>query len=220
MISRTGHYEPVAREGFVFIIPVFFLAIVAWWLNYPWISLFFVVLTVCVALFFRNPERISPEGEHIVLSPADGTVVELVENVSSETFPEQSLKRISIFMSVFNTHVNRCPVSGTVVDIAYFKGNFVDARNPSASISNERNSVVITGDHGRLEVVQIAGMIARRIVCWVRKGDAVQRGDRFGLIRFGSRLDVYLPNNFSFAIQVGAKVRSGVSIIAQSTKVS
>lgn len=219
MISRTGHYEPVAREGFVFIIPVLLISVAAWWLNYPWISLSFIVLAVCVALFFRNPERISPDGENIVLSPADGTVVELVENVRSETFPEQSLKRISIFMSVFNTHVNRCPVSGTVTSIAYLKGKFLDAREPAASIANERNSVVITGDHGRLEVVQIAGMIARRIVCWVREGDAVRRGDRFGLIRFGSRLDVYLPKSFIFSIQVGTKVRAGVSIIAENKDV-
>ncbi|MEI8183375.1 MAG: phosphatidylserine decarboxylase family protein [Desulfomonile sp.] len=215
MISKTGHYEPIAREGFVFIIPPLLISIAAWWLHYPWTSLFFIGLAVAVALFFRNPERLPPDEDNIVLCPADGTVVELVENVGSETSPEHSLKRISIFMSVFNTHVNRCPVSGTVTKIAYSRGKFLDARKPSASVINEHNTVVIDGDHGRLEVVQIAGMIARRIACWVREGDEVRRGDRFGLIRFGSRLDVYMPKSFTFSVKVGAKVRAGTTIIAE-----
>jgi phosphatidylserine decarboxylase len=217
MISRTGHYEPIAREGFVFIIPPAALSIVSWWLSYPWISLFFLLLSVCVALFFRNPERIPPEGEGTVLSPADGTVVELVDDARSDNVATYPLRRMSIFMSIFNTHVNRCPVSGTVVKITHVSGKFLDARESAASEINERNSIVLE-DHAQLEVVQIAGKVARRIVCWVREGDQVRRGERFGLIRFGSRLDVYLPQNFTFTVGVGTKVRAGVTIIAKENQ--
>jgi len=215
MISRAGHYEPVAREGFVFILPLGLIALFSWWTGYPWISLTFILLTVVVALFFRNPERIPPLRDGIVISPADGRVVEMVEDVRSEALPDIPLKRISVFMSVFNVHVNRWPISGTVRKIKHVPGRFLDARESAASEINEHNSIVIEGKHGPIEVVQIAGMIARRIACWVREGDEVLQGQRFGLIRFGSRLDVYLPENYSFVVEKGARVRAGVTIIAE-----
>ncbi len=215
MICKAGHYEPIAREGYIFFVPFAVLAFFMWLSNYPWASLAFLLISGAMAAFFRNPNRVPPEGEGLVLSPADGTVVQVVEEAQSEDLPGVPLKRISIFMSVFNVHVNRWPMSGTVQRIRHVNGRFLDAREADASIVNEHNSIVLQGDEGTIEVVQIAGKIARRIACWVREGDAVQRGDRFGLIRFGSRLDVYLPPDFSFEVPIGARVRAGETVIAK-----
>jgi len=214
MIAKAGHYEPVAREGYPFIVPPTVLGFVCWWFGYPWASLGFLTLAVAVIFFFRNPERIPPEGEGIIISPADGTVMQVVENVRSDNLPGLTVKRISIFMSVFDTHVNRCPISGVVRKVKHVPGRFLDAREPDSSLVNEHNSVVIQDEDGPIEVVQIAGKIARRIACWVNEGDPVKRGERFGLIRFGSRLDVYLPERMSFVVTPGTTVRAGVTIIA------
>ena len=214
MIAKAGHYELIAREGYPFIVPPALLALISWWLGYPWASLVLLVLTVAVICFFRNPERITPEGEGIIVSPADGTVMQVLENVRSENLPGLPLRRISIFMSVFNTHVNRCPVSGVVKNIKHVPGRFLDAREPASSLVNEHNSVVLQDHNDAIEVVQIAGKVARRIACWVREGDQVRQGERFGLIRFGSRLDVYLPESMRFVVNVGTTVRAGVTIIA------
>ena len=216
MIRPAGHYEPIAREGLVFIVPLFLVALVSWWYGHPWVSLFFLAAAVCVCLFFRNPERTPPEGEHLVLSPADGRVVEIVDDARSDRLDESRLKRISIFMSIFNVHVNRSPISGTVRKIDHRPGSFLDARDPEASVVNERNSLIIRGNDYDLEVVQIAGKVARRIACWVAEGEHVRRGQRFGLIRFGSRLDVYLPKHFSIHVEVGGRVRAGVSVLAKA----
>lgn len=216
MISRAGHYEPIAREGFVFILPPAILSVASWWIGHPWISLFLLILSVAIALFFRNPERTTPPGKGVVVSPADGRVVEFVENVASEHLQAGPLKRISIFMSLFNTHVNRWPVSGTVRRITHVPGTFLDAREPAASTNNEQNIIVVQTEASAIEVVQVAGKIARRIACWVREGDEVTRGNRFGLIRFGSRLDVILPDEYSFEVEIGTKVRAGETIIARA----
>jgi len=215
MICKAGHYEPIAREGHIFIVPPLLLSFALWWTGYPWVSFVLLILACTVALFFRNPERISPQGEGIVISPCDGTVAAILEHTHSTNIPDTPLKRISIFMSVFNVHVNRWPISGTVKKIQHFAGGFLDARDPQASLTNEHNSLVVHAVDNTVEVVQIAGKIARRIACWVSEGDQVQQGDRFGLIRFGSRLDVYLPQNFSLEVPIGTKVRAGVTIIAR-----
>jgi phosphatidylserine decarboxylase len=215
MICKAGHYEPIAREGYIFFVPFVLLAFYLWLFSYPWASLVFLLISAGIAAFFRNPNRVSPEGEGLVLSPADGTVVQVVADAQSENLPGVPLQRISIFMSVFNVHVNRWPISGTVQHIRHVNGRFLDAREADASIVNEHNAIVLEGDGRTIEVVQIAGKIARRIACWVREGDAVQRGDRFGLIRFGSRLDVYLPPDFSFEAPIGSRVRAGETIIAK-----
>src|SRR5271157_328904 len=214
MIAKAGHYEPIAREGYPFIAPPALLALTSWWFGYPWASLGLLALTVAVIFFFRNPERIPPEAGGIIVSPADGTVMQVLENVRSDNLPGLPLKRISIFMSVLNTHVNRCPVSGVVKNVKHVSGRFLDAREPASSLVNEHNSVVLQDHDDTIEVVQIAGKVARRIACWVREGDQVRQGERFGLIRFGSRLDVYLPESMRFAVQVGTTVRAGVTIIA------
>ncbi|MBI5248283.1 MAG: phosphatidylserine decarboxylase family protein [Desulfomonile tiedjei] len=215
MICKAGHYEPIAREGYVFFVPIAVLSFVLWLFGCSWSSLGFLLISAGVAAFFRNPNRFPPEGDALVLSPADGKVVQIVEDAHSDNLPGVSLKRISIFMSVFNVHVNRWPLSGTVQRVQHFSGRFLDAREPDASKVNEHNSVVLQTQEGDIEVVQIAGLIARRIACWVSEGDRVQRGDRFGLIRFGSRLDVYLPPGFSFEVPIGARVRAGETIIAK-----
>jgi len=215
MIAKGGHYEPVAREGLPFIIPPFALALVFWLGDYPWTSLLFLLISAAIGLFFRNPERVTPQGRGIVTSPADGRVVEIVAGAESGNLEGIPLKRVSIFMSIFNVHVNRCPISGTVEKVVHVPGQFLDARESQASMVNEHNCVVLRGEDGPIEVVQIAGKIARRIACWISKGDNVRMGERFGLIRFGSRLDVYLPENFSFVVDVGNRVRSGETIIAR-----
>jgi phosphatidylserine decarboxylase len=217
MICKAGHYEPIAREGFVFIIPGLIASFLLWWTGHPWSSFTFLLLSIAIALFFRNPERDSPQEAGTVLSPADGRVVEVVENVTSQNLPGPQLKRISIFMSVFDVHVNRWPISGTVEQIKHVPGRFLDARESAASEVNEHNSIVVRGDDASIEVVQVAGKVARRIACWVEEGDRVTQGDRFGLIRFGSRLDVYVPDNFSVLVRPNDIVKAGLSIIARTT---
>jgi phosphatidylserine decarboxylase len=216
MICKAGHYEPIAREGFVFIIPGIFISFLLWWTGYSYGSFAFLLLSIAVALFFRNPERVPPRQDGIVLSPADGRVVEILENVRSEDLPGSPLKRVSIFMSLFDVHVNRWPISGTIVKIKHVPGRFLDARESAASEVNEHNSIVLSGEEATIQVVQVAGKVARRIACWVNEGDQVNQGDRFGLIRFGSRLDVYLPDNFSVVVGPNDIVKAGLSIIARS----
>ncbi|MDQ1239103.1 MAG: phosphatidylserine decarboxylase [Thermodesulfobacteriota bacterium] len=215
MISRTGHYELIAREAYPFMIAFFLPSVIAWWWVYPWVSLVFLCLTAFVAFFFRNPERVIPGIQGAVLAPADGVVAEVLDLTASENLPGVPLRRVSIFMSVFNVHVNRAPVSGKVTRIVHIPGTFVDAREASASLRNERNSLTIITEAGEFEVVQIAGKIARRIVCWVTEGDNLNRGDRFGLIRFGSRVDVYMPLQASITVTVGSKVKAGETAIAR-----
>jgi phosphatidylserine decarboxylase len=215
MISPVGHYEPIAREGYAFVIAPALAAFGFWWFGYPWVSLLFLVVSVGIALFFRNPERAPPEDPTIALAPADGRVAQIEPRVESRNIPGCAFKRISIFMSIFNVHVNRWPVSGQVRRITHVPGGFVDARDPAASLTNEHNSIVLDTTNGPIEVVQIAGMIARRIACWVREGDQVRQGERLGLIRFGSRVDVYLPDNYAFTVDIGTKVSAGVTIIAK-----
>jgi phosphatidylserine decarboxylase len=158
---------------------------------------------------------VTPEEHGIIVSPADGRIVEIVDNTASDHLAGVPLKRLSIFMSLFNVHVNRCPVSGVVEKIVYVPGRFLDARESEASRVNEHNCVVLNGEDGSIEVVQVAGLLARRIACWIRQGDRVRQGERFGLIRFGSRLDVYLPENYCLVVNVGSTVRAGESIIAR-----
>jgi phosphatidylserine decarboxylase len=215
MIAKGGHYELVAREGIVFVAPLLILAFLSWIAGHSVAGFIFLLLSVAVALFFRNPERVTPQADGIIVSPADGKVVTIVDDATSDNLKGLRLRRVSIFMSIFNVHVNRCPITATVEKIAHVPGRFLDARDPQASIVNEHNRVVMKGDDGPIEVVQIAGKIARRIACWIRVGDLVRQGERFGLIRFGSRLDVYVPENYSFVVTIGDTVRAGESIIAR-----
>ncbi|MBW2331871.1 MAG: phosphatidylserine decarboxylase family protein [Deltaproteobacteria bacterium] len=177
------------------------------------LALFFLAVTFFVCFFFRDPERVIPEDEKAVVSPADGKVVEVSVVQETDFAPEKMLK-ISIFMSIFNVHVNRTPDNGTVTDVVYYPGKFFSANLDKASRDNERNAVSLEIGRGRkLIVVQVAGLIARRIICKIRKGDRLSRGERFGMICFGSRLDVYLPPDTAPAVSVGDKVLAGTSVL-------
>ncbi|MBM4325569.1 MAG: phosphatidylserine decarboxylase family protein [Deltaproteobacteria bacterium] len=215
MAAGTNHKEPIAREAFPYMLAPALLAAVLWWWDLPWLALFFLVATIAIALFFRNPDRKSPEADGLVVSPADGTVVEIAENARSTNLDRAPLKRISIFMSVFNVHVNRSPMTGRVEKITYSKGKFLDAREKDASGVNEQNSLLLKSGEDTIEVVQVAGKVARRIACWVSEGDEMARGERFGLIHFGSRLDVYLGPEFEARVAVRARVRAGETVIAE-----
>lgn len=205
--------RPVAREGYPFILGSAFATAIVAILGLYVLALFFLAVTFFVCFFFRDPERVIPEKKGAVVSPADGKVVEVSVVPESDFVPEKMLK-ISIFMSIFNVHVNRTPDNGTVTDVVYYPGKFFSANLDKASRDNERNAVSLEIGRGRkLIVVQVAGLIARRIICKIRKGDRLSRGERFGMICFGSRLDVYLPPDTAPAVSVGDKVLAGTSVL-------
>ena len=176
-----------------------------------------VGLTIWCYYFFRDPERVVPEAPGLIVSPADG-IVSLIEPAvppAELDLPDVPLTRVSVFMSVFNCHVNRSPVAGMVEKIAYRPGKFLNASLDKASADNERNSLLIRMEDGRaLPVVQIAGLVARRIVSFTREGGVLDRGERFGLIRFGSRLDVYLPEGVTPSVRIGQTMVAGETVIA------
>lgn len=176
---------------------------------------FFLALTFLVLHFFRDPQRIIVPDEKTVLSPADGKVI-VIDGVHEAPFTGKPALKVSIFMSVFDVHVNRIPISGTVNGIQYRKGRFVPAQKPDASIRNEQNCIWIRGQGDvDLFMTQVAGLIARRIVCWPSVGDQVEQGERFGMIRFGSRMDVYLPTNCEILVTRGQHVYGGETILCR-----
>lgn len=184
------------------------LALVGWW-----VAAAPFVLVACFSLwFFRDPDRNPPPGPGVV-SPADGLVLSVTEE-EDERFLKTRARKISIFMSVWSVHVNRAPLAGVVEDVRYEPGRFFKAHLEKSSRENEHNAILLrTADEDRIVFVQIAGVIARRIACWVSPGDEVRRGQRVGLIRFGSRLDVYLPLEARVKVRPGEKVRAGQSIL-------
>ncbi|HID29720.1 MAG TPA: phosphatidylserine decarboxylase family protein [Desulfobacterales bacterium] len=205
--------RPIAREGYPFILASAFATATVAILGLYMLALFFLAVTLFVCFFFRDPERVIPEEEKAVVSPADGKVVEVGVVEGSDFAPEKMLK-IGIFMSIFNVHVNRIPHNGTVSDVVYHPGKFFSANLDKASRDNERNAVSLEiGSGRRLIVVQVAGLIARRIICKIGKGDRLSRGERFGMICFGSRLDVYFPADSASAVSVGDKVLAGTSVL-------
>jgi phosphatidylserine decarboxylase len=203
---------PIAREGYPFILIAFFCIIVVWLAGLRWLEFLFVPLGVFVVAFFRDPERVVPNDANSVTSPADGRVIK-VERIKDEKFLKTDVLRICIFMNVFNVHVNRAIASGTVVDVIYNPGKFFNASLDKASMHNEQNAVIMERGGRKFAFNQIAGLIARRIVCYAKPGMKYEKGQRFGLIRFGSRVDVYLPSGCKAAVKVGEKVRAGSSIL-------
>jgi phosphatidylserine decarboxylase len=165
-------------------------------------------------LFFRDPERNILKGENLILSPADGRILGISEIQGKDT-STSPLKQISIFMSVLNCHINRIPISGKVILCEYNPGKFLPAFKEKASMFNEQNTIHIQNDHLEIGIRQIAGLIARRIVCRAKQGDLVDQGNRFGLIRFGSRVDLLLPSNIEILVHPGQKVKAGLSSIAR-----
>ncbi len=208
---------PIAPDGFPFIVAPAVLAGVSAFLGARGVSLFFLAATLFVLWFFRNPERVPPEDEKAIISPADGRVIK-IEEVDEKEMLREKVRKVSIFMNVFNVHVNRAPCAGTVMEIAYRNGKFFSANLDKASALNERNSVLIErADGNRILTIQIAGIIARRIVCWVREGMSVAKGERFGMIRFGSRLEVFMPLGATISVKLGDKVRAGETTIGYLT---
>ena len=210
-----------AREGYRFIGIATVLAVAAFALalaRRSWslwlLAIVITILALWVAYFFRDPERSGERGTHIVVAPADGKVIMITE-VDEPAFVGGKATRLSIFMNVFNVHVNRYPVDGTVEYVHYNSGKFLNAAAEKSSIENEQSSVGIdTGTH-RILVRQIAGLIARRIVTYSQKGQQVKQGDRMGLIRFGSRVDVFLPTNSRLRVQLGALTTAGTTVLAE-----
>jgi phosphatidylserine decarboxylase len=206
---------PISREAVRFLLPLVILAVSLMVFHLWALGWLFFFLALFVLFFFRDPERRIPEDPSLLLSPADGRVV----RVEEYSHPELgSRRRISIFLSVFNVHINRFPMAGRITRIQYFPGRFLAAFRPEASQQNERNTLEIQSGETLIQVTQIAGLIARRIVCWKKPGDAVARGERFGLIRFGSRVDLDLPKELEILVKIGDSLRGGRDVVARSKK--
>jgi phosphatidylserine decarboxylase len=207
--SKEAHSGIIAREGIPFILIFLFFSVSSFFLGSTGSGTIFLIITAFIAWFFRNPERKTPEYEKLVISPADGKILK-IEDLNEKEFMVGPCKKVSIFMNVFNVHVNRIPYSGQVTMIRYKTGKFFSADLDKASEANEKNIVKIKGNDGEeILVVQIAGLIARRIVCWIQEGMYVRKGDRFGLIRFGSCVELYLPVDCVVSVKVGEKVVAG-----------
>ncbi len=207
--------QPVAREGYPFIGLFAFVTLVFALLGWGFPAVVLLALTLFTVYFFRNPERIVPQGEGLVVAPADGEVI-FVGEVDEDEYLNGRVQKISIFMSVFNVHVNRVPLSGKVVEMFYRRGEFFNASLDKASDQNEQAGILLEDEKGRqILFVQIAGLIARRIVTYPVVGDLIKVGQRYGLIRFGSRVDVYLPLDADIDVVLGDKTVAGESILGR-----
>lgn len=212
---RTLFAVPIRREGYPFIAIALVAALLLGWLWSPlfWIG---VILALWVCYFFRDPARVTPVRDGLVVSPADGRIsmIATVPPPAEMGLPPEPLLRISVFMNVFDCHVNRSPVAGRISRIAYTPGLFLNAELDKASEHNERSALVIESGATRVGVVQIAGLVARRIVGFVREGDTLGAGERFGLIRFGSRVDIYLPLTAEIMAGIGQTAIAGETVLA------
>lgn len=200
----------MVKDGFRFALPPLIVGIVLMFFRW-WLGAGFVILGLFVLYFFRDPERQIPSEPGAVVSPADGRIVEVVD----EPLGGRPGKRISIFLSVFDVHVNRAPVGGQVRGVEYHRGRFMAAWNEKASLANEQNAITLATPAGEMTFKQIAGWVARRILCWTQIGDEVRIGQRIGMIRFGSRVDVWLPSDAEILVQRGQHVAGGATQIAR-----
>lgn len=204
---------PVAKEGYPFIFLAGFATLILALLSCSWGASLGLILTAFVLYFFRDPERFIAEKDHAIVSPADGKVI-YVEKKHDDEYCKEDIWKISIFMNVFNVHVNRMPLAGRVEKIRYAPGKFYSADSEKGALLNEKCGCVVKHHSGRcVAFVQVAGLIARRIVNWLEVGDTTTKGERFGLIRFGSRVDVYVPADTAVAVEKGQKVRAGETVI-------
>ena len=204
---------PVAKEGYPFIGYAVFITLIFALFGQSFLTVIALICSTFIICFFRDPERFVPQNENAIVSPADGKII-LIENVTDDRFTEGEALKVSIFMNVFNVHVNRVPFNGTVEKIIYVPGKFYSADSKNAELKNEYCATILTTDNGKkLAYVQIAGLIARRIICWHEKGDIAVKGRRFGLIRFGSRVDLFLPPETSLIVERGQKVSAGETTI-------
>jgi phosphatidylserine decarboxylase len=204
---------PIAREGYTLIAVAALIALALWWLAGSIGGLAGIAVFALVLNFFRDPERTPPADEGLIVAPADGRVI-VVTPVREERFLKADTTKISIFMSPLNVHVNRNPVSGTVVGTHYNHGKYLRAFAEKASLDNEQNAIVVEDARGRrLCFVRIAGFVARRIICYLQPGMSIRRGERCGIIKFGSRLDVYVPPEVEVRVQVGDRTTAGETVI-------
>ena len=207
---------PIHREGWPFIaVCAVVAAALTWWLE-P-LGYVGIIVTAWCAYFFRNPDRVTPVRSGLVVSPADGNVQSIVGAIPPEELDmgDQSLIRVAIFMNVFNVHVNRVPIDGKISAMSYRPGKFFNASLDKSSVDNERQSLKITTAEGQdIAFIQIAGLLARRIRCWAKLGDIMRAGERFGLIRFGSRVDIYLPEGVQPLVSIGQTVIAGETVLA------
>jgi phosphatidylserine decarboxylase len=201
----------MVKDGYKFAASPILLGIVLVVLHWNWIGGVLIFLGLFVMFFFRDPERTPPQDPDTIVSPADGRVMENVE----ESFNGKPGRRISVFLSILDVHVNRSPVAGRITAIEYRTGKFYAAMRRRASAENEQNSFHVRSDRGEVVFKQIAGWVARRIVCWKSVGDSVVRGERVGMIRFGSRMDIWLPEGVEILIRPGQHVAGGTSVLAR-----
>ena len=214
----------VHPEGRKFVVIAAAIAAVFWWVvDWDWIGWIAFGLTLWTAAFFRDPIRTTPTGEGLIVAPADGLVTMITtvppprELVGEDGLPDEPVIRVSIFMSVFDVHINRTPIAGTIARVVYIAGKFLNADLDKASEDNERQHILVVGDDGtKVAFTQIAGLVARRIVPWIKIGDRVAAGQRVGLIRFGSRVDVYLPAGTSSQVLLGQRTVAGETIVART----
>jgi len=200
----------IAPDAFRFLIPLLILTVASFGMGWVFLGVFLLLLTSFVGFFFRNPPRTIPSDPSIIVSPADGKVVK-IDRVGGVT-------KVSVFLSLFNVHVNRSPIAGKIEAVDYRKGSFKAAYNHAASVENERNVIMVSNGRIKLVFIQIAGVVARRIVFWKRIGDSVEKGDLVGLIRFGSRVDILFPAGTEVTVAVGDRVRGGSSPIGRIVK--
>ena len=210
----------MVKDGYWYGLPLVLISggLIGFWLRERSLfllilAILFSILTLLVLNFFRDPERSAPTEADAIISPADGLIVQLAE----EEFESRPVRRLSIFMSPLDVHVNRMPIAGTIKAIHYKKGSFQVASKDSASIENEQNVFTVEGPQGVIVVKQIAGLLARRIVFWKRLGDSLARGERVGMIKFGSRVDVLVAPTVKWSVKVGDRVRAGSSILGTTT---
>ena len=206
---------PFAKEGIPFIGAAAGVTLIAGWLGWTIVTVGAAVLTLFVSWFFRNPPRVVPQGPRLVVAPGDGKVIAIEEEFEPRFIKDRSI-RISIFLNVFDVHINRVPCEGVIEEVQYQPGLFLVASKPDATLRNEQNALMIRTVQGvKVLCVQVAGLIARRIVCWISPGDQAIRGERFGLIRFGSRMDTFLPVGTVINVAVGDRVKGGETILGE-----
>jgi phosphatidylserine decarboxylase len=201
----------MVKDGYKFAAAPLVVGIIGVVLHWNWLGGVLIFLGVFVLFFFRDPERLAPQDPDTIVSPADGRIMEVVE----ESRDSKPGRRISVFLSIFDVHVNRSPVAGRITSIEYRTGKFYAAMRGRASAENEQNAFYVQSDRGEVVFKQIAGWVARRIVCWKSVGDSVLRGERVGMIRFGSRMDIWLPEGAEILVRPGQHVAGGTSILAR-----
>jgi phosphatidylserine decarboxylase len=201
----------MVKDGYKFAAVPLLLGVIAAGIHWYWLAGVLILLGLFVMYFFRDPERTPPPDPETIVSPADGRVMEVVD----ESWGGTPGRRISVFLSVFNVHVNRSPVAGRITAIEYRTGKFYAAMRGRASAENEQNTFTVSTEHGDVIFKQIAGWVARRIICWKSVGDTVLRGERVGMIRFGSRMDIWLPDRVEILVRPGQSVAAGTSVLAR-----